>query len=157
MVATSDTLQIQVTIPAESTVGFEYAPKNQAETEKVENVKSMLTTDGLFTFLSSGRFLKRPSALQLSPLMHHIEYTYDHPKSSPHAGHDHTAHSMHAAFKLTRTYSRKTLASITHISTQLFSFFPDITQIELTIVSDDTIAYSTLTPQESQLKLPHRL
>jgi hypothetical protein len=157
MVATSDALQIQVTIPAESTVGFEYAPKSQAEMEKVEEVKSILTTDGLFTFFRSGRFLKQPSALRLSPLTHNIEYTYDHTKSSHHTRHDHTAHSMHAEFILTRTYSRKTLASITHISTQLFSFFRDIKQIEVTIVSDENIAYSTLTPHESQLKLPQRI
>jgi len=76
MVATSDALQIQVTIPAESTIGFEYAPKNQAEMEKVEEV---------------------------------------------------------------------------------FSFFRDIKHIEVTIVSDENIAYSTLTPHESQLKLPQRI
>ena len=58
-------ISIQLTIPADSIVGYEHQPETNTEKEVYKDAIERLEEDGLFTFFQESRYLKRKKQIQV--------------------------------------------------------------------------------------------
>jgi hypothetical protein len=134
MVIDQRLLRLDLTLPAESVVGFEHEPKSKNEMKAVRNAKFQLAKPSLFTFYKKTGFFKKKSLLKLKSLKQSIQFTYDEIKSEDHDEHDHE--EGHSEFTITIEYEFSEGSELTALSTQLFDLFNHLEVIDLTLISN---------------------
>ncbi|RAP29438.1 hypothetical protein DID76_04075, partial [Candidatus Marinamargulisbacteria bacterium SCGC AG-414-C22] len=86
-------VQVELSIPAMTVLGFEHQAHTPAEKERVKQAKKLLAKENLFTFYhQKGWFLSDVKNVPMS-LSQHVEFTAEKPKD--HHDHDHSHHADH--------------------------------------------------------------
>lgn len=151
---------LNLTIPAESVVGFEHTPKTQDEKASVTKAKETLSNPNLVQLYESGWFFTDDTLL--SPLLvsksaklsqesadkHHHHHHHDHDHD-----HDHGAHEQHSEFEVKLHFKVNKGEDATHLSTTLFKTLPNLQKLSLTIVNGDQQLYRKLTPNSEKVEL----
>lgn len=134
MVIDQGFLRLDLTLPAESVIGFEHEPRNKDEMKAVSNAKSQLAKPALFTFYKITGFFKKESLHKLNHLKQDVHFTHDEIRSEDHDDHDHE--EGHSEFTLTIEYEFPEESRLTALSTQVFDLFNHLETIDLTLVSN---------------------
>ena len=139
LVRQADTIQLTLTIPADALVGFEHAPKTEAQIAAVAAAKTSLS-DELVTFYephTRWRIWTTQHAVSVEQVALDVQFHAD---------------SGHADFEFEATYRVAKSQPISSLSTQLFSLV-HIDVINTDIVSGETITHQAWT--SGNLMLPY--
>ena len=150
-------IELELTIPAMSAIGFEYPPSKKEENVAISSVKKILNAPNIFTFYSTKGLFKKKSIIPLEEIEKSIKWHQDndhekhhdlnhnahenHGKNINHQEDHHNEHqpseSAHSEFKLIGTYLNKSEDDISLITTTLFDSFEGIEEIMITILSNN--------------------
>ena len=155
----STTVNITITIPSESVVGFEYSPKTNKEKETIENAKKMLKDTNSFKFFKKSKWIKNKQIIPLSSenkittkfnendhnnhSKHHKKHSDHHEHHTDHVDHDeheknHSNKITHSEFKIEYYYTFEDTLIINQITTDLFNKLVDLNKIEMTIITEES-------------------
>lgn len=144
-------IEVEFVSPASDIVGFEYAPKTEAEKKAVERASETLSQGKeLFVF---------PAAGQCAVEEVDVRSTLEATREAPHDGHKHdqkeSAHASetHAEFHVHYHFHCERPAAVTHVDVKLFDHFKTMREIEVQALTPAGQRAQELTPGAARLKL----
>tara|TARA_A100001015_G_C15039534_1_gene738677 strand:- start:791 stop:1402 length:612 start_codon:yes stop_codon:yes gene_type:complete len=153
---------IEITIPSDTVVGFEYAPQTDLEQKRVDKASTDFKRTPLFDFFHESRFLKRLTKVNPPSVIKDVDFVWDKSESNE-SDHDH-GHNHHDDHPHDHDYSSDNQGShaechiklrtvidpsVTHIKTNLFSLLPDLTDLTVVLVRDERQESFHLTPKDA--------
>lgn len=170
-------LYMEFVSPAANIVGFEHAPKNQAQREAVEAARETLkNAEAVFTLPpAAGARLVEASVVSEAEHNAHHDTEHGHEDEHHHAsehghegddhhekevgkGHAHHAEDDHAGeahsdFRAEYRFVCQSPAKLTAIDVRLFEKFPGIEKIEVQLLTDTKQTALELTARKSKIRL----
>lgn len=140
-------IQIQMTFPTESILGFEHTPKTTTEKKVVADALTQLKTDGLFSFYKKVSIFskeKEIKAQSFSIKVNGLRTSSDPKKHPSHQHHHHNdSHNdvnhteSHSDIQLISQYTFDSLDNIDFVFTNLFNLFDGLEKITIALISNN--------------------
>lgn len=137
-------LFISLYSPLENVLGFERAPKTDAERVKARRVASLLKANGLFAFSPEAQ-CKRTGHKLYSEILN----PHSHGPNSDHQHHE--SESGHADFRAAYEFECEQPAKLKVIDVRVFRQFPGFDKIEAQALFPSGQVGASLTPKQSTL------
>ncbi len=175
-------LLVEITAPGADVVGFEHAPKTDAEksaiadaTAKLNNVNSILTIPAA----ANCKLVEAHIENTLEKGEHHDEHDHhgEHKDHDDHKGHDHhddhkghdehehhdehkdhdhdhdhDHHDGHGEFSVQYQFSCEDVAKVSQIDTQWFTHFPATEKVSVNLLTDSAQSATELTSGSTTIK-----
>jgi hypothetical protein len=158
-------LYMEFASPAANIVGFEHAPKNQAERDAVESAQNTLkNAEAVFKLPpAAGARLVEASVVSEAEHDTHHDAEHDHEGEGRHedkAGKDHEHHDAdehgsetHSDFRAVYRFSCQNPDKLATIEVRLFELFPGIEEIEVQILTETKQTAMELTAKKPKIRL----
>lgn len=145
-------ISIQLTIPADSIVGYEHQPETKSEKEAYKHAIERLEEDALFTFFEESRYLKRKKQIQVTLDKQDINFKVNDKIISINSDDDHHSRNhqphlegeYHAEFEINLVYGFSEQPSLDSFSTALFERFPGIKIVDVKLIAEDNARHIKL-------------
>ncbi|WED22123.1 DUF2796 domain-containing protein [Vibrio sp. JC009] len=175
----ADELLVEITAPGADVVGFEHAPENHAQEEKIEAAEKTLKQAEEIILLSAaaGCSLEHVSVKNtLEKDEHHDHEGHDHEKHDDHdhekhedhdhekhddhdhdkhEGHDHEEHehSGHGEFTIEYHFECSDISKLSQVGTNWFKHFPATEEVEVNLLTDTAQVAAELNKDKTVIKL----
>lgn len=157
LVTNQHTIQLNLNIPAGSVVGFEHIGKTQTEKKAIKASILILENSDLFTFFEKKAWFNKSQELSFVNAKTHADLVtafQEHHGKHHHDDHHHTKKiETHSEFVAEFTYKLKKEIKLSKISTRLFSEFPALNTLDITVITPDSQKSYQLTAKDSSLIL----
>lgn len=156
MVISNLSIRTQLTIPALSVIGFEYFPKSEEDKQAVNTAIATLNNTDLFTFYRDMGWFSDDEKLAVTILQKSANFEGGEPDAEDNAQHAHDHdhnhdHETHTDFVINIMYELKEDFKIDVISTSIFSKFPNLDELHLNVVTDETQNEYELSSKKSKI------
>ncbi|MCG6218209.1 zinc uptake protein ZrgA [Vibrio furnissii] len=172
-------LLIEITAPGADVVGFEHAPKTDAETQRLNQaLENLNTADALFTLSERARCHLETASVHHTLGGHddhdhdhdhdhdqhddhdhaqhqaHDDHEHhdDHDHDHDHDGHDHHDH-QHGSFTVQYQYHCDQIQELKQIDTHWFQLFPSTQKMDVNLLTDTQQTATELRPGQTRISL----
>lgn len=151
-------LLIEITAPGADVVGFEHAPKTDAETQRLNQaLENLNTADALFTLSERARCHLETASVHHT-LGGHDDHDHDHDQHDDHDhdhdhdGHDHHDH-QHGSFTVQYQYHCDQIQELKQIDTHWFQLFPSTQKMDVNLLTETQQTATELRPGQTRISL----
>ncbi|EHN71684.1 zinc uptake protein ZrgA [Aliivibrio fischeri] len=154
-----DHLLFEITAPGADVVGFEHAPKDDAQKQILANaVKTLNNPNLIFTLPENAKCTFEEAHVSHNLVNHndHDDHEHDHDHDHDHDQHDgehHKEHGKHGEFSAQYEYHCEAISNLDQIETQWFTHFPHTHKMTIQYLGDAGQKAASLTPKSSVITL----
>lgn len=154
VVQDGNTVFIALESPLYNVLGFEHAPKTDAQRVLARRVSNLLKANGLFSLTRDAQCRRSSHKLVSEVLNPHThekghDHSHDHSHSHSHNG----THSEHADFRAEYEFECRKPELLTDILVRVFQQFSGFTELHVQAVLPSGQVGATLTPNQTTLVL----
>ena len=170
MTISNTEVRLNLSLPADSVVGFEHTPTTTQEKASVTKAISSLQKETLFSIYGRKRFLKKRKELlhqiHLNEVTHTSKYsgadeelathpTKKHVNHEEHEDHEsHEDHEEHSEFHVSLILKMPSKQPISLIKTQLFNRLPGLEILRLQFIQGDQQLHLEFTKDHPYVRIP---
>ncbi|MBT2948700.1 MAG: DUF2796 domain-containing protein [Vibrio anguillarum] len=163
-------LLIEITAPGADVVGFEHAPQNDEQQQRLNKVLEQFShADGIFQLPAPAKCHLEESRIAHTLNGEHHDHDHDHDhhekhddkhqdKDAQHAHHDHKKdvhdegeHSGHGEFTIQYQYHCDNMPQLQYLDTQWFNLFPNTQTISANVLTDKAQSASELKTNSTRI------
>ncbi|MBF4283102.1 DUF2796 domain-containing protein [Vibrio anguillarum] len=161
-------LLIEITAPGADVVGFEHAPQNDEQQQRLNKVLEQFShADGIFQLPAPAKCHLEESRIAHTLNSEHHDHDHDHhekhddkhqDKDAQHAHHDHKKdvhdegeHSGHGEFTIQYQYHCDNMPQLQYLDTQWFNLFPNTQTISANVLTDKAQSASELKTNSTRI------
>ena len=156
VVVDADVVTIELETPLYNLLGFEHHPKTAAQKAKVEMAEDQLQKgEALFVFNANAKcnLISESKAVHLFDEDHHDDEHDEHDDDEHHDEHLDEQEDSHKDVLLQYQYRCTKPSSLENVSINLFEFFEDMSDIDVTYLGPSTQKQVSLTRKNTQMDL----
>ena len=138
-----NTLAVHLSLPSESIIGFEGAPKTQQEKNRIDQATRQLKDENLFQFYTKKSWLKTKQQIKLSLDKKSIDFVSLEKNKLKDDKNEHHHHNHkkdeeeHSDIIIKAYYTLQEPTSIKQLETRLFVLFPNLETLELSYIQNN--------------------
>jgi len=150
---------MELSIPAESALGFEHSPRNQDEKTILNTFILKLKEPNLMSFYKPQGLIKKDRKYAPTLVKNKVTFEINKGKqinrnhSKHHENRNDIINETHAEIRVKKTYSFSTPPNITRISTDLFSRIPDLKKLNIVTINGNKQNQFQLSHNKSKIKI----
>ncbi|RAP34573.1 hypothetical protein DID77_00685 [Candidatus Marinamargulisbacteria bacterium SCGC AG-439-L15] len=150
-------IDIELTIPALSVIGFEEISASKEDQAQIKQAIRQLSNASLFTFLKRKRLWEKHEEIASVIIENNVILNSVQPEKRSHKKshhHHHEGAKKHADFKVKMKVQLKNIEMVDKVVSDLFLTVPDLEELHLTVISDSLQSYHVFTPKAAEIKWP---